>query len=205
MELNQKEKFVFVVLILGLVSGLAASSYRYVRWSKKNYSADISKIKIVKDSKIKPEKNKEIKVYITGAVWNSQVYSVCEGARLEEVINKAIPKADADLNSINLAMLLKDEQRIFIPTKKEGENNKILVKESAERAEDSSDQTVKININSGSQEELEKLPSIGPKRARAIIKYREKAGLFESIEEIKSVKGIGEKIFEKIKNKIYIE
>lgn len=63
----------------------------------------------------------------------------------------------------------------------------------------------KININTASIEELQKLPGIGPAKARAILDYRTNNGSFESIEEIKKVKGIGEKIYEKIKELIDVK
>lgn len=62
----------------------------------------------------------------------------------------------------------------------------------------------KININTANLEELQKLPGIGPSKAQAIIDYREKVGKFKSIEEIKNVKGIGEKTYEKLKELITI-
>lgn len=56
-----------------------------------------------------------------------------------------------------------------------------------------------ININIASASELEALPGIGPAKARAILDYRNTQGLFQKIEDITMVKGIGEKIFEQIK------
>jgi competence ComEA-like helix-hairpin-helix protein len=63
----------------------------------------------------------------------------------------------------------------------------------------------KININTASVSELEKLPGIGKKSAENIISYREMKGNFEDIEDIQNVKGIGKKSFEKIKNFITVE
>lgn len=63
----------------------------------------------------------------------------------------------------------------------------------------------KININKATAAELEKLPGIGPKTAELLIQEREKSGGFKSPEDIMKVNGIGEKKFEKIKDKITIE
>ncbi|MCX8092960.1 MAG: helix-hairpin-helix domain-containing protein [Candidatus Goldbacteria bacterium] len=63
----------------------------------------------------------------------------------------------------------------------------------------------KININTASVEELDKLPGIGIIIAKRIIEYREKNKKFKKIEEIKNIKGITSKKFEKIKNYIEIE
>jgi comEA protein len=57
----------------------------------------------------------------------------------------------------------------------------------------------KININSASAQELQKLPQIGAAVAQRIVDYRDKHGKFAKIEEIMKVKGIGEKRFLKIK------
>ena len=62
----------------------------------------------------------------------------------------------------------------------------------------------KININAATEEELESLKGIGPATAKNIISYREEYGGFSSIEEIKNVKRIGDKIFEKIKGDICV-
>ncbi len=62
----------------------------------------------------------------------------------------------------------------------------------------------KININTASVEQLQNLENIGPVKANGIVKYRE-AKPFQSIEEIKKVKGIGEKIFQSIKDKITVK
>ena len=48
------------------------------------------------------------------------------------------------------------------------------------------------------------LPGIGPSKAKAIIQYREEHGTFKKIEDLKSVSGIGEKTFEKLKDLITI-
>jgi competence protein ComEA len=59
--------------------------------------------------------------------------------------------------------------------------------------------TSKLNINLATLSELDALPGIGPAKAQAILDYREKLGRFKSTEELLQVKGIGAKIYEKIK------
>lgn len=61
-----------------------------------------------------------------------------------------------------------------------------------------------ININSASEAELDKLPGIGPVKAKAIIEERKKNGPFKSIEDIKRVKGIGDATLEKLKSEITV-
>ncbi len=59
-----------------------------------------------------------------------------------------------------------------------------------------------ININKATMDELKTLKGIGLKRAQAIIDYRERKGWFAIPKDIMNVRGIGEKIFEKIKHRI---
>ena len=62
-----------------------------------------------------------------------------------------------------------------------------------------------ININEAGEKELTKLVNIGPVLARRIILYREEHGSFGQAREITNVKGIGDKTYEKIKEKILLE
>jgi comEA protein len=62
----------------------------------------------------------------------------------------------------------------------------------------------KINLNSATVEQLQSLPGIGPATAKSIVEYRTKAGKFNRIEEIINVKGIGEKKFQKIKDRLVL-
>lgn len=64
--------------------------------------------------------------------------------------------------------------------------------------------TAKVNINSGSEAELDTLPGIGPAYAKRIIEYRQSHNGFKSIAQIKEIKGIGDSIFNKIKDLITI-
>ena len=66
------------------------------------------------------------------------------------------------------------------------------------------DEGAKININTANAEELLLLKGLGLKKANAVIEYRGEKGSFKKIEDIKNVKGIGDKIFEKIKDKITV-
>jgi comEA protein len=64
--------------------------------------------------------------------------------------------------------------------------------------------TEKINLNSATLEQLQALPGIGPAIAKSIIDHRAKVGKFSRIEEIINVKGVGEKKFQKIKDRLAV-
>jgi len=61
-----------------------------------------------------------------------------------------------------------------------------------------------INLNTATKEELVALPGVGPAKAQAILDYRNSHGQFKSIEEVKDVKGIGAKRFEKLKPELTV-
>jgi competence protein ComEA len=62
----------------------------------------------------------------------------------------------------------------------------------------------KVNLNTATSEQLQTLPGIGPATAKTIIEYRAKVGKFNKVEEIINVKGIGEKKFQKIKDRLVV-
>jgi competence protein ComEA len=62
----------------------------------------------------------------------------------------------------------------------------------------------KVNINTASLEELQTLPRIGPAIAQRILDYRKENGSFKKIEEIMKIRGIGEKVFNQLKDRITV-
>jgi len=61
-----------------------------------------------------------------------------------------------------------------------------------------------LNLNTATKEELVGLPGIGPAKAQAILDYRNSHGGFKSVEELKDVKGIGARRFEKLKGELTV-
>jgi len=61
-----------------------------------------------------------------------------------------------------------------------------------------------VNLNTATKEELIAFPGIGPAKAQAILDYRKANGAFKSVEELKDVKGIGAKRFEKLKSDLTV-
>ena len=126
----------------------------------------------------------EIKVYVTGAVVMPGVYSLREGARLHELVEAASGvRADADLDAINLAARVKDEDHWRIPARGEAAAALSTVSQAVSPG--------RIDLNSATVQQLQTLPNIGEVRARAIVSFREARGPFASVEDLIQVSGIG--------------
>ena len=140
-------------------------------------------------------------VDVKGQVALPGVYTLPANKRVLDAITLAggvLPTADERM--LNLAAKLVDEMVIYVPT--EGEETSfagpIVQVPGATSASDL------ININTSDEIELMTLSGIGPSKAKAIIIYREENGLFQSIEQLKEVSGIGDQTFDVIKDFISI-
>lgn len=155
------------------------------------------------------EKSKEIIIHITGAVKKEGIVKLKEGSRIVDAIEEAGGLTEeAELKEVNLAYVLKDGQKIYIPKISDveteitvAEDNGINVIMDTGMEEPSN---TKININTADVNQLSNLSGIGEKMAIKIIEYREANGNFKSIEDIKNVSGIGDSKYESIKNDICI-
>ena len=129
----------------------------------------------------------KIYIHISGEVYYPGLVELDEGTRLYELVDMAGGLTErADVDKINLAATLCDEERIHIPAIGE-EDNSIGFSSSP-----------KVNINTATKEELMSLPGVGEKTATSIIDYRS-SNRFNKIEDIMNVPGIGEKKFEDLK------
>ena len=139
-----------------------------------------------------------IVIYISGEVNNPGVYELNEGARVVDAVEAAGGFTQyANQNAINLAAKLTDEQHILIYNLDENTPSLLVSSEQ--------NQNNIININTATAQELQALSGIGPSIAENIIKHRQARGGFGSIEEIINVSGIGEKMFESIRDRIIVE
>ena len=154
------------------------------------------------------ETKKEIVVHVTGEVKKEGVVYLEEGSRVVDAIKKAGGETKAaDLSQVNLAYVLQDGQKIYIPNKNEkisayiSENNGENVKEDNITTKK---EGTKVNINTASLEELDQLPGIDYAIAQRIIDYRSEHGEFKKVEDIQEVKGIGDAKFNEIKDDITV-
>ena len=154
-------------------------------------------------------------VDIKGMVASPGVYEVDSSARVNDVISLAGGLIEgADTSHINLAKIVTDEMTIIIYSKEEileKYKNEICIcdcpditNDACINTERTEENNILININTASKEELMTISGIGQSKAESIIKYREENGLFNTIDDIKNVSGIGETLFEEIKNYITV-
>lgn len=156
--------------------------------------------------------SEELIIYIDikGAVNRPGLYQLSEGSRMVDAIEAAGGlTTEADDRTINLAEKLLDQQKIIVYT--ESEMAEQLMQEDRDNLlerdvypSNPSDATQKININIATIDELQALPNIGPKKAQAIIEYRQTNGSFQTIDQIKEIKGIGEKTYEELAHLISV-
>lgn len=176
---------------------------------------------------------KYIWVDVKGEVKKPGVYKLKENSRVIDAINVSggLTKK-AYTKYINLSRILKDENVIIVNStseiKKVSSGNNITevkinndsknsasiseselitndnVKSEEDNTVNSLENNQKVNINTATKEELMKLSNIGESKAEKIIDYRTANGNFNSIEDIKKVSGIGDKLYDSIKENITV-
>ena len=168
---------------------------------------------------------------VKGYVEKEGVYELDSNSRVIDAINKAGGlKKNANTDYINLSKKLVDEMIIIVYSDdevskfKEEEKQIIYIEYKCECPDNINDSCITendtvntngvkeenvvneedtlISINSGSKEDLMKLPGIGESKADNIIKYRDEIGKFNNLEDIMNVSGIGESAYSKIKDYI---
>lgn len=147
--------------------------------------------------------NSKVVIDVGGEVINPGVYELKNGDRINEALVAAgglSAKADRDWveKNLNKAEKLVDGQKIYIPNQVESRKLKV---ESEEILGVSTNNKI-VRINTATVEQLDTLSGIGPAIAGRIIDYRTKNGGFKDINELKLVSGIGDKLFEKIKDDV---
>lgn len=204
-------------------------SYFYYQENNSVSTPPVKKLSLTK----KKEEVNTVFVDIKGAVNAPGVYELDDDKRIIDVINLAGGlRENADTINLNLSKKLVDEAYIVVYTKEEiynykknnQDNSKIecasfecvcpdknndacIANSISDKNTDKKDTisvNTKISINSASKEELMTLTGIGEAKADAIINYRKENGLFKEVEDIKNVSGIGDAVYEKIKDNIIL-
>ena len=156
-----------------------------------------------------------VPVYVSGAVAQPGVYTLAEGARVQDAITAAGGALiQANLDGLNLAQKLTDEAHVTIGRRDDGTKSGLQQPaaslEAVPNAPASGESNSRaagpeptpaalVNINTASAAELEALPNIGPSLAARIVADRDKNGPYSSVEDLTRVTGIKEGILSKIR------
>lgn len=152
-------------------------------------------------------------VHVDGAVAHPGVYTLTQAKpRIRDAVDLAGGIVEgADTSTINLAALVEDGSKVYIP--KQGET--AVVEQAASGGShagatsgdvqaDNANSGERININTATEQELMSLPGVGKSTAQAIIDDRRTNGVFTSTEDLMRVSGIGSKKFAKLQGKIRV-
>ena len=149
-----------------------------------------------------------IAVYASGEVRRPGVYTLDPGARAADALRAAGGATeDADLDFVNLAMLLSDGQQIHFPASRPVNGMASAASNGVHYGGSSSGAYVaggRLNVNTATAQELETLPGIGERKAAAIVDYRGANGRFERVEDLVEVSGIGEGILGSIRDLVVV-
>ena len=213
---------IFIIIFLIFTTYIVFDTYN-IQATKDLQETTNDKIETV-TKKTTKEKNidKKVLVDVKGEVNTPGVYELTTNNTVIDAINKAggLTKI-SDTSNINLSKKLEDEMVIIVYSKAEINKmneepklecppcNNACITEEEEKAKLTSEDTTettqeKVNINTADEKTLQTLDGIGEAKSKAIVEYRQKNGNFKTIEEIKNVSGIGDSIYEKIKDKITV-
>lgn len=152
----------------------------------------------------------KIVVHVAGAVGRAGVVELPPGSRIHEAITAAGGStAAADLNRLNLAAVLEDGQKIYVPQAGEGTPEGAPIDDGGAAGSGTASggagsgaggtsgaAGTKVDLNTASVEELGTLPRVGPVLAQRIVAWRKEHGKFKTIQELDAVDGVGPKMLE---------
>ncbi|MTI68743.1 MAG: hypothetical protein FH751_00615 [Firmicutes bacterium] len=193
---TKKQEMVILILVICILGflGFRLSNNEDAKIINKEDKTNETEIENITKKEVleKEEPERIIMVHVSGEVNKPGLVILKEGLRVIDAIKEAQGLTDkADVDKINLALILKDQAKVYVPKKGENITEDVIL----------SDINDKIDINNASVKDLEKLDGIGEALAMKIIEYR-KNKRFNKIEEIMNVSGIGRKKFDAIKDSI---
>lgn len=186
-SLNLKTK---IIIGIAIVIAIVVIGLYFYKESKNDYTYDDT-LAVTTEN----EEKEEITIHIIGEVKYPGIVILKSGQRIVDAIEAAGGETEeADLNKLNLAQILNDGDKIYVPNKTD----------EIEDYKDTTGESSTVNLNTATLEELTSLPGIGESTAQKIIDYRRQNGKFKAIEDLKNVSGIGESKFDNIKDKITV-
>ncbi len=208
-NLSNQEKITIILLLIVIIVGVGIILNRNINREDNfiiNSASDISENNPAIKIEVPP-----VIIHIAGAVKNPGVYQLKSTDRIVDAVKIAGGATEeANLDSINLAALLRDGQKIIVPYKTYSEtgeeiNTNTYNHTASVYSSSPVSTSAKININTANANMLQTLPGIGPVLSERIIEYRNQNGFFGVIDDIKDVSGIAEKKYEGIKDLICVQ
>ena len=205
--MKNKNKYLLITIILVftlltvMVINLNANSKEYIVGdTDSSIMQDESIAEDAEEENYEQEENSKVIVFVSGEVLNQRVVEIEKGKRLIDAVEICGGLTEnADLNAVNLALVLEEEGHYIIPAI--GDMN-VLNATNLNQMNSSSNL---VNINSADIEILKTLPGVGDVLGQRILDKREELGKFTSIDQLNDVSGIGDKKFSDIKDKVTID
>lgn len=182
-----KKSLLILLALLGAV--LIGATYGYYR------EQDAITLDAATTEHVEPLR--KVTVYVSGEVKKPGLVTLDEDKRVADAVNAAGGVIEtADVDHINMAAHLEDGMQVRVPVRLRDAGEKGAAAFTGRQADG------KINLNTATEKELQELPGIGPAMSARIVEYRESNGAFQSIDDIKKVRGIGASKFEKLKDRV---
>ena len=205
--MKNKNKYLLITIILVftlltvMVINLNANSKEYIVGDTDSSTIqDESIAEDAEEENYEQEENSKVTVFVSGEVLNQRVVEIEKGKRLIDAVEICGGLTEnADLNAVNLALVLEEEGHYIIPAI--GDTNV----DNATNLNQMNSSSNLVNINSADIEILKTLPGVGDVLGQRILDKREELGKFTSIDQLNDVSGIGDKKFSDIKDKVTID
>ena len=205
--MKNKNKYLLITIILVftlltvMVINLNANSKEYIVGdTDSSIMQDESIAEDAEKENYEQEENSKVTVFVSGEVLNQRVVELEKGKRLIDAVEICGGLTEkADLNAVNLALVLEEEGHYIIPAI--GDTNVV----NATNLNQMNSSSNLVNINSADIELLKTLPGVGDVLGQRILDKREELGKFTSIDQLNDVSGIGDKKFSDIKDKVTID
>ena len=205
--MKNKNKYLLITIILVftlltvMVINLNANSKEYIVGDTDSSTIqDESIAEDAEEENYEQEENSKVTVFVSGEVLNQRVVELEKGKRLIDAVEICGGLTEkADLNAVNLALVLEEEGHYIIPAI--GDTNVV----NATNLNQMNSSSNLVNINSADIELLKTLPGVGDVLGQRILDKREELGKFTSIDQLNDVSGIGDKKFSDIKDKVTID